>query len=255
MNNKWFTLTELIISITILSILSTIAFLYVSWNISEARDSKRIADLASIKFSLKTYKQNRWIYPNPGNSFSITNSWFIVANQWILDSSVMLQNLEKLPKDPKNDKFYLYSITKNKTSFQIAWVVENNSNPTALLEWDYKTVSINVLPSISLATENNWNLEIKDWVWSWSENRKKFIFHDLSDNIPYSFENDTNAISNVSDFDELINKAKDKWLWQNSDYRNCQEIQDAWKAISSIFAEEYQIVNNSWSLVNTSCSF
>lgn len=47
-NNKGFTLVELIVVITILAILWTIAFISLQWYSSDARDSTRISDTASM---------------------------------------------------------------------------------------------------------------------------------------------------------------------------------------------------------------
>jgi len=49
MNNiKWFTLVELIVVITILAILGTIAFISLSWNTQDAKNSKITTDIKSI---------------------------------------------------------------------------------------------------------------------------------------------------------------------------------------------------------------
>ena len=41
-------------------------------------------------------------------------------------------------------------------------------------------------------------------------------------------------------------------LGTNSDYKSCTEIYEAWKSMG---IWEYQILNNSWNLINTTCSF
>ena len=56
MNKKAFTLVELIVIITILAILWTIAFLSFQWYTKSARDSVRISDLKNIEKALSLYK-------------------------------------------------------------------------------------------------------------------------------------------------------------------------------------------------------
>lgn len=58
---KWFTLVELIVVITILAILGTIAFISLQWYSSDARNSKRVSDLGSISTAM-SIKITQWIW-------------------------------------------------------------------------------------------------------------------------------------------------------------------------------------------------
>jgi len=60
LNYKWFTLVELIVVITILAILWTIAFISLQWYSKSARDSKRISDIQNIKKYLELFALNTW---------------------------------------------------------------------------------------------------------------------------------------------------------------------------------------------------
>ena len=51
---KAFTLIELVVVITILAILWTIAFISMEWYSKQARDSKRVSDIHNIKTTLET---------------------------------------------------------------------------------------------------------------------------------------------------------------------------------------------------------
>jgi prepilin-type N-terminal cleavage/methylation domain-containing protein len=64
-NFKWFTLVELIVVITIIAILWTIAFITLQWYSAQARDSKRLSDIQNIKKSLELFSLNTWKYPLP----------------------------------------------------------------------------------------------------------------------------------------------------------------------------------------------
>ena len=57
LHKKGFTLVELIVVITILAILWTIAFISLQWYAKDARDSVRIQDVANIKKSLELLLQ------------------------------------------------------------------------------------------------------------------------------------------------------------------------------------------------------
>jgi len=62
---QWFTLVELIVVITILAILWTIAFISLQWYSAQARDTTRVSDIQNIKTSLELFSLNTWKYPLP----------------------------------------------------------------------------------------------------------------------------------------------------------------------------------------------
>ena len=150
---KGFTLVELIVVITILAILWTIAFISLQWYAANARDSVRIQDIANIKKSMELFVTESWLYPNPSDSVDITYSWWIVWSQWTVWDSVVenLWKLNKKPVDPVLATEYSYSRTNNKTEYELSgilewwWVVNNTTiNQThaatqyrALVWWNY----------------------------------------------------------------------------------------------------------------------
>lgn len=250
-----FTLIELIISITLITILSTIWFNSYVWHISDARDAERKANIWEIKSALKLYKQKRWAYPIPfvWESFNITNSWVIVAIQWKISTGVTLSTMDNIPTDPLTNKNYFYSVTKNRQETQIALTLEDWWNYSALLDWDYKTVSKNVLPSIILATWSIFDVEIHAWILDWTINRNLFILN-WGKNLPYTIEKPYSVLYAWENIDNVLNWWVIKF-WQNSDFRTCDEILESAKMIHITWSEEYQILNDSWTLVNTWCIF
>ena len=261
-NNKAFTFVELIVSVVIITILSTIWFSSYVWYISDSRDSQRKSDLSQLSSSLKVYKQKRWYYWNPWDAFKIVYSWStnIVALQWKMNKNVHIDSLEKLPLDPSNWQSYSYSITKNKQEFEIVSTLENWDFPKALLTWNYKSVSKHILPTIVLATgATSWSeLEIKSGSTQWDYNRTLFVYDNNMHNLVYTFEDWFPSYSDWElTFDFLLSEAyTNNNFWQNSDYRNCVEINEAWKMLieptSSPF--EYQIIDDDWGLTNTWCT-
>lgn len=73
-NYLGFTLVELIVVITILVILGTIAFMNLSGFSGNARDSSRVSDLANISQSLELANLKFGSYPEPDNSFFVAYS-------------------------------------------------------------------------------------------------------------------------------------------------------------------------------------
>ncbi len=247
-SNKGFTFIELIISMSIIAILSILWFISYSKNLEDSRDSQRKSDLSLVSNALESFKLKRWSYPIPWNNYNITNNWYIVALQWKLDENIILSTIDKIPKDPFINIPYVYSVTKNNKEFQLSATLENNWVRKALLVWDYKVVSKNILPTITLALYWSGNIEIANWIWSGSENRTKFVFNNWIHNLPYTFLDSFLPYSDGTSFTWLIDDITIEFT-QNNDYKNCNEIINAEK---NIWTGEYQ-VNNFGSLENITC--
>lgn len=125
---KAFTLVELIVVITILIILWTIAFISLQWYSKSSRDSVRLTDINLIKKSLELYNLKTWNYPLPSNFNNIIYSWSTAWYQWTFGESTFIQSekLNKLPIDPLIQTEYAYSITNSKKEFEIATILEWN---------------------------------------------------------------------------------------------------------------------------------
>jgi len=131
---KAFTLVELIVVITILAILWTIAFISLQWYSANARDSRRIADIWNIKKSLELFTLQTEKYPLPDNGETVTYSWEIVWTQWTLWDNVVEQlsrNIKKKPLDPITEEEYIYSTTENQREYEVLaiyeWWIANNT--------------------------------------------------------------------------------------------------------------------------------
>lgn len=238
-----FTIVELIVVVTIISIIGTLGFVAFTESIGEARDWKRSSDMAQIKSSMKLYKQRRWVYPAPWDNFSILSGSTAIAYQWKMNEKVTLSTLDELPLDPELEIPYLYSTTTNRKEMQIAATLENGDNPTTLLVWDYKTVSINVLPTIVVATTADIDVV--------SDNTK-FIFNGSVHNLPYDFEWSLVPTSDGTSLNDLLSEASNNNFWQNTSYRTCNEIKEDGKSIGD---GEYQILSSSWVLTSTWCTW
>lgn len=138
---KAFTLVELIVVITILAILGTIAFISLQGYSADARNSKRTSDLGNIQGAM-TLKQVEWV---PLLSFIMedTNSEVpgislagsgVLADEYVAGtpSYTVLNVIEKDFKDPKSDKAYRIGATTLAGGvFQVAATMEKDGTPTA----------------------------------------------------------------------------------------------------------------------------
>jgi len=263
-NKKWFSFVELIVSVTILAVISTIWFISYSWYLWDSRDSQRKSDLAQVWSALKVYKQKRWYYPMPWDHFEILYSWSGIVYQWKFNDNVRLNTLDRLPLDPKTKGPYLYSIVKNKQQFEMAATLENEDSPIALVNWTYKSVSKNILPWIILAIEREvgQTATIIDWEsdsqWDfWIVTKNKFIFSNQKHNLPYEFIEPFSPYTDDTPIASILTELTlNNSFWQNTDFRNCLEIKESWKAIQNNWDPlEYQIISSTWSLNNTTCTF
>ncbi len=127
-NKNGFTLVELIVVIAILAILWTIWFISLQWYWSEARDSKRIADIWQTRTWLEVYRASNWILPEPDDKIEIynsqywvwTNSWVLIWYQWNIWDNLSSEIWMVInPLDPDGETKYTYYLSENKTRYQI----------------------------------------------------------------------------------------------------------------------------------------
>ena len=136
-----FTLVELIVVITILAILWTIAFIALQWYSKTARDSARISDMSRIKTSLELFMVEWGKYPEPTWIVPVTYSGTLTAwHQGTFWEQTFrnVMRLDKVPVDPVTEVEYTYSVTNNRKEYQLAWILEtqdlvlNSPHPSPL---------------------------------------------------------------------------------------------------------------------------
>src|SRR3989344_5273956 len=103
-----FTLVELLVVISIISVLTAIGFTGVRNATSKGRDAHRKADLKAISGGLVSYYQDRDAFPpqagNPGSctGSNPTNCTSNTSNDWIPElTGGSTPYMQKLPKDPR----------------------------------------------------------------------------------------------------------------------------------------------------------
>lgn len=133
----WFTLVELLVTISVLAIMTTIGTIYFLWNISETRDGKRVTDIQNIEKSLEVFRIEKVTYPVPDSGIDVTYSWAVVWTQWTFweNVNISLGTFGKdFPRDPYFDNFYTYSTANFGNEFQLAGVLENINETSGLWE-------------------------------------------------------------------------------------------------------------------------
>ncbi|MFC1734096.1 type IV pilin protein [candidate division KSB1 bacterium] len=110
-NNKAFSLVELLVVITIIAILSVVAYVAVGGQTVKARDSRRKQDLSTMQQALEIYYSEKGVYPSsPLTSGS-------GAGQ------ISKKILSIIPKDPGIGEFdYVYKVSGS--TYEIAATLE-----------------------------------------------------------------------------------------------------------------------------------
>ena len=136
-----FTLVELIVVITILAILGTIAFISLQGYSADARNSKRTSDIGNIQsaISLKAVEGVPLLSFVSDSTSSL--SWVALAGSTSADATkynagipsyTVLNVVEKDFKDPKSDKAYRIGVTEERGGvFQVAATMEEDGTDTA----------------------------------------------------------------------------------------------------------------------------
>jgi len=244
---KWFTFVEVIVATTILILLSSLGLYSFSKYSSNTRDIQRVSDMKNIVSSMNLYKQKRWSLPLPWDYFTIKNGATInVAYQWKLNEKVSLPTLETIPLDPLLKIPYIFSVTKSRQDYQVATTLENKGYPIALLDGNYEIVSKNVLPSLIIAYDGSGSVDITTNAY-----KNKFILNSGNSTLPYSLDTWIATSDTTKTFNDLLQNPS-TILVQNTSFKSCDEIADAWKWIG---AGEYQILSSTGSLENTWCNF
>lgn len=107
--NKGFTVVELLVSISIIGILSTIVFASFSQAQKKARITKRISDLKQMQVALGYYYAVNKSYPNTGGAWRSQCGWWgtLAANEVIKDvvngNTLVPNYIASIPTDPKMD--------------------------------------------------------------------------------------------------------------------------------------------------------
>lgn len=123
-NKKAFTLVELIVVATILTILATIGFISYEEYLVDTRDSKRLAQLSGLRDGLRL-GITKWKLPLPDDNIEIRNNGTAFLYQWYAGKNVLEGiSYSEATKDPYDETYYTYLLSWNRKDFQILGFLE-----------------------------------------------------------------------------------------------------------------------------------
>ncbi len=145
---QWFTLVELIVVITILAILWSIAFISLQGYSSDARNSKRTSDLSSIQSSL-TVKQTSgtdltaFVIPVTANVLTtISIAWTTAPgsayNAWTVNYNALGMKSTDFQDPQSNSSYVVWLTTLAGWAYQIAASMEQSGwSKVARVVWNW----------------------------------------------------------------------------------------------------------------------
>lgn len=115
-STKAFTLVELLVVMGLLAILSVSIGIGVKSQIAKGHDARRKADLLNIKVAMRSYYEDKGIYPP--------------EDQVTCDSTFMAPYLDKIPCDPTSSGKYVYTyLNPDPNKYAVFTNLEQTSDP------------------------------------------------------------------------------------------------------------------------------
>ncbi len=165
-NTYAFTLVELIVVITILTILGTIAYTSFLWYSQSARNSHRVSDIKVIEKAMGLFISIESSYPTPDNPTTISYNGKPAWIQWVFATGAIIQvkAVSEIPKDPLVWAQYTYSILSNGSRYQVWAALERwfLSYSSPWIPQSYAISSNNFLGYI-IGDYLSYDVNVSDW--------------------------------------------------------------------------------------------
>src|SRR5215469_17537303 len=141
---KAYTLVELLIVISIIALLSVVAFASLNQARLQARDSKRWADLYQVRTAIETFKSDYNHYPKVEDSSP--DGWqklkAVLSGEDLTLNPRGIVYLRNLPYDPVNQNQFIYTYVYDRSTdkYEIHFYTEHPQPVEHILGPDYQTM-------------------------------------------------------------------------------------------------------------------
>lgn len=133
-NKNWFTLVELIVVITIVAVLATIASNSYLWYTIKARDGVRLSDMKTIYTGINVYRAKNWKVPAAKNPTHIQIAGETVQFQSDLEKQILgTISVTQGTVDPKTNEMYTYVTDNRNINYQVGAFLERDDSSYALV--------------------------------------------------------------------------------------------------------------------------
>ncbi len=120
-NKKAFTLVEIVVTVSIIILISSIVIFSIADSRRKGRDSKRVSDISQIQIALENYKQIEGSYPEE-----------LIPGQALIGPNSKAVFISKIPKSPSYYNFncpnknYSYYYDFENNNYEISFCIESN---------------------------------------------------------------------------------------------------------------------------------
>ncbi len=162
-NAKAFTFVELIVSVWIILLISTIGYMSYSGSLETKDNAKVTSDLATIDNSFKSYfaenkslpeaSGNQSFYKDDGTYAHDASDSAYGVSSFVSEKTLPAKYLNSIPLDPRTKYYYAYGKTIDNKFYEIAWVEKKDNNYKSVVAGNYKTIWDELS---NLVREYNW---------------------------------------------------------------------------------------------------
>ncbi len=131
-NNKGFSLTELMIAISIVGSVTTIASAQLDDVLPMARDAQRKANIHQVQTALNLYYNDHEEYPVSASLEPTSEGWQSIKN--VLESPDNIY-IPEMPVDPLNTDQYVFKYSSDGQKFKITYETEDPSDQSPQAAW------------------------------------------------------------------------------------------------------------------------
>jgi general secretion pathway protein G len=117
MNQKGFTIVELLVVIATTAVLAATIASSISQYMMKARDSKRISDLNNIRKALDLYFADNGYFPPSSCGYDCNGYSYSTNGTWTTLENYLKPYISKLPVDPKNNAAGPWNLTLDNYSY------------------------------------------------------------------------------------------------------------------------------------------
>ena len=182
MKLKWFTVIEIVIAISILTILGTLWFVQISSYLWNARDATRLTNVTNIINSFELHITWWANLPVPDNWREITYDGTTLWTQWVFweNTSRAIEDFSEIPQDVKYWNLFTYSLLNDGSQYQIWTIIESeeishlwieqtyaNENTKAYVRWKFDCWHLEkigdkhiLIPSITTSNQTETDYEV-----------------------------------------------------------------------------------------------
>ncbi|MDP2709524.1 MAG: prepilin-type N-terminal cleavage/methylation domain-containing protein [bacterium] len=134
-NNKGFSLTELMITMSIIGSVGTLAGAQIDDILPMARDAQRKANIYQVQTALNIYYDDRGQYPISFGNEPTEAGWRLIKD--VLESSDNPENVyvPEMPADPLNTGQYVFKYWSDGQKFKITYETEDSADQSPRTAW------------------------------------------------------------------------------------------------------------------------